>query len=91
MQTVLIILGVLGFGAVVISAYVFTVAARNYVSEKNGDQESAINYQNGEKLYVVRNSTQRRQRESAVFPLELASGEVIHLDRRRQPDRRAGG
>jgi len=91
MQTVLIILGVLGFGAVVISAYVFTVAARNYVSEKQGDDEPAGRHHKGEKLYVVRNSTERRLRETAVFPLELSSGEVIHLDRRRQPERRAAG
>ena len=33
MDVVLIVLGILGFGAIVIAAYVFTVAARNYVSE----------------------------------------------------------
>ena len=91
MQTVLIILGVLGFGAVVISAYVFTVAARNYVSERQSDAEATGSRKNGDKLYVVRTSTDRRQRETAVFPLELQSGEVIHLDRRRQPERRAAG
>jgi hypothetical protein len=89
MQTVLIILGVLGFGAVVISAYVFTVAARNYVSEKHDDDDdSEASAENGEKLYVVRNSIERRKRDNAVFPLELDSGEVIHLDRRRYSDRR---
>ncbi len=89
MQTVLIILGVLGFGAVVISAYVFTVAARNYVSEREEEELSGDTPGNGEKLYVVRSTNDRRQREATVFPLELASGEVIHLDRRRQPERRS--
>lgn len=91
MQTVLIVLGVLGFGAVVISAYVFTVAARNYVSDKHSDEGQVGSQANGEKLYVVRSSSERRQRDVAVFPLELGSGEVIHLDRRRQPERRATG
>lgn len=91
MQTVLITLGVLGFGAVVISAYVFTVAARNYVSDKR-DLDGGIDLEHiGEKLYVVRSSSDRRQRETNVFPMELASGEVIHLDRRREPDRRLAG
>ena len=91
MQTVLIILGILGFGAVVISAYVFTVAARNYVSEKHADEDPVESHENGEKLYVVRSSAERRQWEAAVFPLEIGSGEVIHLDRRRQSERRAAG
>ena len=91
MQTVLIILGVLGFGAVVISAYVFTVAARNYVSEKHGNDDTGSGPDNGEKLYVVRNSLERRKRNNAVFPLELESGEVIHMDRRRYADRRIIG
>ena len=91
MQTVLITLGVLGFGAVVISAYVFTVAARNYVSDKRDLAEVVDLVHVGEKLYVVRSSTDRRQAESKVFPLELVSGEVIHLDRRRDTDRRLTG
>ena len=91
MQTVLIVLGVLGFGAVVISAYVFTVAARNYVSDKNSNAHRDENRGEGEKLYVVRDSSERRQRESTIFPLEMSTGEVIHLDRRRMMDRRAVG
>ena len=91
MQTVLITLGVLGFGAVVISAYVFTVAARNYVSDKRDLAEVVDLVHVGEKLYVVRSSTDRRQADSKVFPLELVSGEVIHLDRRRDEDRRLTG
>lgn len=88
MQTVLITLGLLGFGAVVISAYVFTVAARNYVSDKRDLDEGAILVNAGEKLYVVRSSADRRQRDVVAFPLELTGGEVIHLDRRRHADRR---
>ncbi|MCX2981265.1 hypothetical protein EYC98_10360 [Halieaceae bacterium IMCC14734] len=91
MQTVLITLGVLGFGAVVISAYVFTVAARNYVSDKRDLADVGDTVHVGEKLYVVRSSADRRKTEAKVFPLELVSGEVIHLDRRRDTDRRLVG
>ena len=91
MQTVLIILGVLGFGAVVISAYVFTVAARNYVSDRHVIEVRDEDYAMGDKLYMVRDSAARRKRDNVVFPLELSSGEVIHLDRRRTDERRAVG
>ena len=87
MQTVLIILGVLGFGAVVISAYVFTVAARNYVSDKNHNGEDS---DHGEKLFVVRTIPDRRQQEGVVeFPLALAGGEMVEMERREVQRRRA--
>jgi hypothetical protein len=80
MQTVLIILGVLGFGAVVISAYVFTVAARNYVSDKN---HAANEPGEQERLFVVRTQPDRRTHQGVVdFPLTLPDGEVVEADRR---------
>ena len=87
MQTVLIIHGILGFGAVVISAYVFTVAARNYVSDKNHNGDAN---DDGEKLFVVRTQPVRRSFEGVVeFPLTLPSGEVIDADRRVEERRSA--
>ena len=60
MDVVLIILGILGFGAIIISAYIFTVAARNYVSEDQRKQ----NHHNGEpapRAHVTRSPTERQQ------------------------------
>lgn len=89
MNTVLLILGILGIGAILIAAYVFTVAARNYVSDANSSLESK-----GEedRLYVVRSNQDRRQfTGKADFPLTLPTGEVIQFDRRTHGDRRAAG
>lgn len=89
MNTVLLILGILGVGAILIAAYVFTVAARNYVSDANSTVE--VVEQEGEKrLYVVRSAHDRRQFTGKTdFPLTLPSGEVIPFDRRSSTDRRA--
>ena len=89
MNTVLLIIGILGIGAILIAAYVFTVAARNYVS--NGQSANAVST-GGEdnRLYVVRSNQDRRQHTgNHGFPLTLNSGEVIEFDRRHAQDRRA--
>ena len=89
MNTVLLILGILGIGAILIAAYVFTVAARNYVSDGQSatganDEESA------NRLYVVRSNQDRRMHTGHLeFPLTLPSGEVVEFDRRHMRDRRA--
>ena len=87
MNTFLLVLGVLGIGAVVIAAYVFTVAARNYVSE--GHEKYNANAEDEEYLYIVRSPYDRRQGDTdADFPLKLSSGDVIPFDRRATADRR---
>ena len=85
MDVVLIILGVLGLGAIVISAYVFTVAARNYVSED--ELQDKLRPDMPSRPLVPRSRTDRRSGEMVQFPLTV-NGVVISEDRRRLPDRR---
>ena len=59
MDVVLIILGVLGFGAIVIAAYVFTVAARNYVSAEDKNHRRNGTSGSGKRL-IERSPTDRR-------------------------------
>ena len=87
MDVVLVILGVLGFGAIVIAAYVFTVAARNYVSEEDHLlQEQPTPRERRE--YVQRQSRDRRRGISVTFPITV-NGVRIPRDRRSHTERRA--
>ncbi len=86
MDVVLIILGVLGFGAIVIAAYVFTVAARNYVSAEDNHRRRARNSAPPRQM-VPRSPTDRRSGKTVQFPL-MVNGILIPEDRRRIPDRR---
>ena len=87
MDVILIILGVLGMGAVVISAYVFTVAARTYVSNdvyaSRGSQGSM-----NKRGFVIRDPRDRRRNIPAQFPMTVNSV-IITRDRRETGDRRA--
>jgi hypothetical protein len=83
MDVVLIILGILGLGAIIISAYVFTVAARNYVSA----EESARRGQRSERQFLERSPVDRRSGKPVEFPLTV-NGVLVPKDRRRRPDRR---
>ena len=87
MDTVLIVLGVLGLGAIVISAYVFMVAARNYVSAEEDAHRRPVKINSSGKPWVMRASRDRRSGRPVTFPLTV-NGIVIPEDRRRQPDRR---
>ena len=82
MDAVLIILGILGLGAIVISTYVFVVAARNYVSEGDNRRGPAP-FQTME-----RSAVNRRSGRPVTFPLTV-NGLLIAHDRRVLPDRRA--
>ena len=84
MDTVLIVLGVLGLGAIIISAYVFTVAARNNV---DNDHKQRRGSHSGTPR-IARNSTDRRSGRPVQFPLKI-NGTLISADRRHLPDRRA--
>ena len=86
MNTVLLILVVLGLGAVVISAYVFTVAARNYVS--TNDRRYHRNVARLPHQYVTRNPVDRRSGRPVTFPLTV-NGILIAHDRRNEFERRA--
>ena len=86
MDTVLVVLGVLGFGAVVIAAYVFTVAARSYVSE-NDSAENTTSMPSASKTLIERNEHDRRQIVQLEFPITM-NGILIPFDRRAQLDRR---
>lgn len=87
MDVVLIILGILGFGAIVISAYVFTVAARNYVSDEaeHGSDQPQSPARDG---FVMRTGRDRRRGVTVQFPLTV-NNVVITQDRRQIPERRS--
>lgn len=86
MDALLITLGILGFGAILISAYVFTVAARNYVSD---DDKKYGRRGRGTSPYhmVTRSLGDRRSGQPVAFPLTV-NGILITHDRRVQIDRR---
>ena len=86
MDVVLIILGILGFGAIIIAAYVFTVAARNYVSDDTylSQRQNAYLYREG---FVARNPHDRRLAPPVEFPITV-NGVVVSEDRRIHPERR---
>ena len=86
MDMILIILGILGIGAIVISAFVFTVAARNYVSD-DYTQTNALPGKNAPSRIVERSPTDRRSNKRVTFPLTV-NGLLIANDRRLTPDRR---
>ncbi len=86
MDAVLVTLGVLGLGAIVISAYVFTVAARNYVSEDYSAKRNQPANQ-PDTFTEKRSGSDRRRAGPVGFPLKL-HGRLILEDRRVNPDRR---
>ena len=87
MNTLLVILGILGLGAIVIAAYVFTSAARRYVAESNRRPANASSASRSG--YVVRSGQDRRQYMGVIeFPLTLPNGDIVEEDRRVVPDRR---
>ncbi|MCR9105093.1 MAG: hypothetical protein NXI15_07375 [Gammaproteobacteria bacterium] len=87
MDVILITLGVLGLGAIVFSAWVFMVAARNYVSDEPSYQRRASG-RRGPHHYIDRAASDRRSGQPATFPL-MVNGILIERDRRVLPDRRA--
>jgi hypothetical protein len=82
MDTLLIILGTVGITAIMLSAYIFTVAARTYVSEQ--EAEPAEGLRSGG---VDRRSVERRSGYPVSFPLRTR-GHMLEAERRRRRDRR---
>lgn len=87
MDVVLIILGILGFGAIIISAYIFTVAARNYVSD---DDQLKYPSENSvaKRQMAARSASDRRSGQAVTFPLTV-NGMLITQDRRQSGERRS--
>ncbi len=81
MDVILITLGVLGMGAILISTYVFMVAARTYVS----DDPEQLKTAGGGRERIKRNGTDRRDGHPVTFPL-MVNGIMIEKDRRMLPD-----
>ncbi len=86
MDVLLIIMGTLGFMAILVSTYVFIVAARNYVSDDQTPFLSKSQATN-RRSRVERNPTDRRNGRQVTFPLTV-NGILIPNDRRVIPDRR---
>ena len=89
MDTVLIILGVLGLGAIAIAAYVFTAAARKYVSNNHHQERRGGGAAPSENQpRIDRSGTDRRQQASVQpFPITV-NGVLVEEDRRHILDRR---
>jgi hypothetical protein len=88
MNTVLIILGMLGLGAMMIAAYVFTVAARKYVSNHNHQARRGGAAPSENAPQISRNGADRRQKAVVQsFPITV-NGALVEEDRRHIPDRR---
>ena len=82
MDTVLMVIGILGLGALIIAAYVFTVAARNYVSETSSHEGE------GDAIrYIKRSPHERRTVTQTEFPFTV-NGVLVSEDRRCIRDRR---
>ncbi len=89
MNTVLLILLVMGAIAIGTAAYVFTVAARNYVS--TDDQPSLPSAEGSTRpadYHVVRSVPERRRSgQDATFPM-VVDGILVKKDRRSGRERR---
>ncbi len=91
MNSVLLILAVLSVGAVAIATYVFTVAARNYVSDSSDDMDTPKSYGPDDRAFIERAAKDRRRAGNVIqFPIKLINGEVVSYDRR-VGDRRETG
>ena len=86
MDVVLIILGALGLGAILISTYVFMVAARNYVSEDSRRYGGRVG-EASQHPPIPRHPIDRRGGRTVTFPLTV-NGLLITSDRRSLGDRR---
>lgn len=89
MGTVLTGIAVLGLGALLVSVYVFTAAARNFVSD---DDSRDMQPEPGVLVSINARSGDDRRKSTPVtlFPLTI-NGVVIPEDRRHLPDRRYRG
>ena len=88
MDTVLIILGILGLGAILIAAYVFTVSARSSASENQLHRNRMNEVPKPEQPTIARGETDRRRKpDSSSFPITVEEVEIKE-ERRQGPERR---
>ena len=86
MDLVLIALGVLGFSAIAIAAYVFTVAARNYVSSDQFTRRQD-DPPSDEGDDMDRNTRHRRDAPPVQFPFSV-NDITVAKDRRKSAEPR---
>lgn len=88
MEAILTLVGVLGLGALLISVYVFAVAARKFVSDEQKNVRQLSSQSASNDSWIPRDCQDRRQSRTRVqFPLRVEGQLVLHD--RRKGDRRA--
>lgn len=101
MDAVITLLGVLGIGALLISVYVFAMAARRFVADEEperhlyeephpSDDEAGSDYgaASNDDSWMPRSGQDRRQNDApVVFPITV-NGEMISRERRQGERRR---
>jgi hypothetical protein len=85
MDTLLILLGILGFGAIIVSVHVISSASGAYDMAEVPVPEAS--FERSPQHFVERHRHDRRVGRAVVFPLTIG-GMFIHEDRRVLPDRR---
>ena len=88
MDTVLIILGILGLGAMLIAAYVFTVSARSSASKDQLRRNRMNEVPKPEQQSIERGDIDRRRKpDTSSFPITVEEV-VIKEERRHGQERR---
>ena len=90
MNTLLIIIGILGAGAALIALYVFATAAKRYVTGEDlrAEMQAMESDLSPYRHWVDRSQADRRRNDDKLqFPITV-NGVVIHKDRRRANERR---
>ena len=91
MDTLLSVIGLLGLGALIISAYIFASAAKRYVSGESlqAEMDAMDSDLSPYRHWADRSKNDRRKNSEEVeFPLAV-NGKVIEFDRRKGDRRRA--
>jgi len=90
MESVLIILAVMGFASVALALYILADANRTYIGDdETKGKGSGVNGASAHR-YRERSPKDRRSGRSVSFPL-MIDGVLIMEDRRKLPDRRGQG
>ena len=87
MEALLTLVGILGLGALLISVYVFAVAARKFVSDDEKRKPQFTNASASNDQWIPRGEDRRQNRKAVQFPIRV-NGELVLHDRRKG-DRRA--
>ncbi|MEM8562137.1 MAG: hypothetical protein AAGF57_07865 [Pseudomonadota bacterium] len=87
MEVLLTILGVLGFCAILVVAYIFTTAA-GHNAPQEGSSLPSPEVREDKAGFTIRSPRDRRTNSTTEFPM-IVDSILIEADRRRSPDRRA--